>query len=175
MDAPNKAAEIKAVFAAILAFLTALWGWTGWLILVMICAMFIDYLTGSWAARRDGFWSSDIARDGLWHKAGELVALLLAALCDFAVRVLLHTEAAAMIEDFTWRNYITLMVTTWYIFTEFGSIVENLSKLGVPIPKWLGRGIALLKGKFDNVVPEESSPDTHRAENADKDEREDVQ
>ena len=30
MDAPDRAVEIKAAIAAIVAFLTALWGWLGW-------------------------------------------------------------------------------------------------------------------------------------------------
>ena len=36
MPAPEKATEIKAAIAAVLAFFTALWGWLGWAVLVWI-------------------------------------------------------------------------------------------------------------------------------------------
>ena len=36
MNTPDKATEIKAFFAAVLAFCTALWGWVGWAVIVLI-------------------------------------------------------------------------------------------------------------------------------------------
>lgn len=145
MNAPNKATEIKAVITAVFAFLTALWGWLGWAILAFILCMALDYVTGTWAARAHGEWSSEIARQGLWHKLGEIVALLVAALCDIAVKVILNSGAAPLLGDFTYRYYITLLVALWYIFTELGSITENAGKLGAPIPDWLAKGIAKLR------------------------------
>ena len=68
MTTPDKATEIKAFFAAILAFFTALWGWLGWAVLILIVCMALDWITGSWAARRKNEWSSSVARDGLWPR-----------------------------------------------------------------------------------------------------------
>ena len=151
MNAPDKATEIKAAMAAVLAFFTALWGWIGWAVLIFIVCMFTDYLTGSWAARSRGEWSSTVARQGLWHKLGEIVALLVAALCDIAVKVLLQSAAAPVLAGLAYNNYITLIVSAWYIFTELGSIIENAGELGAPIPKWLAKGIAVLKAKTDET------------------------
>lgn len=151
MDAPSKATEIKAILTAALAFLTALWGWLGWMILLFICAILLDYLTGSWAAKAKGEWSSKIAREGLWHKLGEIVALLVAALCDIAIDVILQSTAAPLIGDVTYGCYITMVVAIWYIFTEAGSIAENAEELGAKVPKWLTTGIGRLQQKADNV------------------------
>ena len=145
MTTPDKATEIKAFLAAILAFFTALWGWLGWAVLILIVCMALDWITGSWAARRKGQWSSSAARDGLWHKLGEIVALLVAALCDIAVQVILNSAAADLLQGWTYGNYMTLLVAVWYIFTELGSIVENADKLGAPVPSWLKKGIAVLQ------------------------------
>ena len=153
MNAPDKALEIKALLAMIIAFFTALWGWLGWAVLIFVVAMFTDYVTGSWAAHAAGEWSSEVARQGLWHKLGEIVALLVAALCDIAIKVILNSAAAPIIGEITYNCYCTLIVSIWYIFTELGSIIENASKLGAPIPAWLGKGIALLRGKFDEAAP----------------------
>ena len=151
MNAPDKALEIKALFTAGIAFLTALWGWVGWAIGIMLACMILDYITGTWAAKAHGEWSSAIARQGLWHKLGEIVALLVSALCDIAVTVILHTAAAPLIGDLDYGNYITLIVAIWYIFTEVGSILENAKKLGADIPDWLIKGVGRLKKKVDDV------------------------
>ena len=73
MPAPEKADEIKAIFVAFVAFLTALWGWLGWAVLIWILWMMLDYISGTAAARKAGEWSSDIAREGILHKLGEIL------------------------------------------------------------------------------------------------------
>lgn len=50
MDTPDKAAEIKAAAAALIAFGTALFGWVGWMVVLWLAAMALDYLTGTFAA-----------------------------------------------------------------------------------------------------------------------------
>jgi len=160
MSAPDKATEIKGFITAILALFTGLWGWVGWAVVVMIVAMLLDYITGSWAARANGEWSSTIARQGLWHKLGEIVALLVAALCDIAIKVILSSTAGALLAGFEYRNYFTLIVAIWYIFTEAGSIIENAARLGAPVPKWLSKGIAALQNRTDGAGSEGSNAET---------------
>ena len=147
MNAPDKASEIKALFTLAVSFLTGLWGYVGWAIAVFIVSMAADYVTGTWAARACGAWSSAAAREGLWHKLGEIAALLVAALCDIAVEVVLHSAAAPLFGDVAFRHYLTLLVAVWYTFTELGSIMENAGRLGAPIPGWLRDGIALLRDR----------------------------
>ena len=156
MKTGEKARELKAALTAIISALTALWGWLGWAVIVLMSCMALDWFTGSWAASRKGEWSSAVARDGLWHKLGEIVALLVAALCDIAVQVVLNSAAAPLLEGFSYGNYMTLLVTVWYIFTELGSIVENAGALGAPIPAWLRRGIAALRQRADRARDEKA-------------------
>lgn len=154
MNAPDRAVEIKAAITALLSAAVALLGWVGIAVAIMIACMVLDYITGSWAARANGEWSSKVAREGLWHKLGEVVALLVAALADLGVSVILSTAAAPLVgEDYQHRGYIVLVVAVWYIFTELGSILENAAKLGAPIPEKLIRGIGRLKKKADAVDP----------------------
>lgn len=160
MNTPDKAAEIKALVTAILAFLTALWGWLGWAVIILIFCMALDWATGSWAARAHNEWSSSVARAGLWHKLGEIVALLVAALCDIAIQVILNSAAADLLKGWEYGNYMTLLVAVWYIFTELGSIAENVDKLGAPLPSWLKKAIRFLRAKADaaDPVPEAETP-----------------
>lgn len=151
MSAPDKAQEIKALVTAGMSMVVALLGWVGIAVLIMLICMLLDYITGTWAAKAHGEWSSAKARDGLWHKLGEIVALLVAALCDIAVGVILSSAAATLIGDYHHRGYITLIVAVWYIFTELGSILENAARLGAPIPEKLIKGIGRLKKKADDA------------------------
>lgn len=153
MSAPDKAHELRALLTAAMSFIVALLGWVGIAVAVMLTCMVLDYITGTWAAKAHAEWTSEKAREGLWHKLGEIVALLVAALCDIAVGVILSSAAAPLIGDYHHRGYITLIVAVWYIFTELGSILENAAKLGAPIPEKLIKGIGRLKKKADDVDP----------------------
>lgn len=147
MNAPGKAKEIKAVFAMIIAFFTALWGWLGWAVLVWIAAILLDYISGSLAAKKEKNWSSEIAREGLWHKAGEMFAVLVAALCDIALHVIL--EGSGITLPFELGPVLTPIVLLWYILTEAGSIIENCGRLGAPVPKWFKMRIDNYKDSID--------------------------
>ena len=157
MNAPSKAAEIKAAIAGAVAIFTGVIGWTGVGVVILLVCMALDYLTGSLAAKAHGEWSSRVAREGLWHKLGEIVALLVAALCDIALQVIFATAAAPILGGYARRGWITLIVSLWYILTELGSILENAARLGAPIPKALIEGVGRLKQKVDQqeIVPED--------------------
>lgn len=157
MNVPDKATQIKAALAAVLAFLTALWGWVGWAIIIWIACIFLDYLSGSAAARRNGEWSSQIAREGLWHKLGEIFAVLVAALCDIALGVILKTAPVAL--PFEFATLVTPIVLLWYIITELGSVAENACKLGAPVPKWLKKMLKQYKDTIDAAQGDDHPPD----------------
>ena len=140
---------IRGTIAAALAALTALWGWFGWLVLAWVVAMGLDYLTGTAAAFREGSWSSRLARDGIWHKLGCIIAVLTSGLLDLVVAHILNQIPALPI-PFSYTVFLCPLVVVWYLLTELGSIVENAGRLGAPIPGWLKRAIALLREKVDD-------------------------
>lgn len=147
MNAPDKATEIKAALAAVIAFFTALWGWLGWAVLIWVFCFLLDYLSGTAAARKAGEWSSDIAREGVWHKLGEIFAVLVAALCDIALRVIL--EGSGLDLGIQIGPMVTPVVLLWYIITELGSIAENAEKMGAPVPGWVKKGLKQYRDKID--------------------------
>lgn len=161
MNAPEKATKIKAAFAAIVATLTALWGWMGWAIMIWVACFLLDYLSGSAAASKNGEWSSKIARDGVWHKLGEIFAVLVAAMCDIALHVIVNSSSVEI--GFEIPVIVTPVVLMWYILTELGSIAENAGKLGAPVPKWLKKSLAAYKDKIDSDhgEPEDDHPPDH--------------
>lgn len=152
MAAPDKATEIKAAITGAFAFVTALIGWIGWIIVIWIASMLLDYLTGTWAAMYRGEWSSSIARQGLWHKLGSIVGILTAALSDFALSIMIPHLGI----NFDYPTIITPVVALWYIFTELGSILENMDKLGSRVPPFLRKLIDKARDKFEKIGNEEA-------------------
>lgn len=145
--------HFKAAVAAVIALLTALWGWFGWLVLLFIVCMVLDYLTGTAAAMARGEWSSPAARDGIWHKCGSIVVVIVAGVADLLIGTLIgHIPGVAL--PFEYTVLLCPMVVVWYTLTELGSIVENAVALGAPVPQWLQRALAAAKDAVDKLGEE---------------------
>ena len=141
---------VKACISAAVAAFTAFWGWVGWLCLAWIVLMALDYITGTSAAVKSGSWSSKAAREGLWHKSGELVVVVLAAIAD-RVLVIVISQIPVVGFDFPGSGLLLPLVLTWYCITELGSIAENAATLGAPVPGWLLKVLEIAKDKMDDV------------------------
>lgn len=141
----------KAAITAILAAMTALWGWFGWIVVAWIACMAIDYITGSFAALRAGEWSSSTARDGIWHKVGSIVAVVVAAILDMVIGMIIDNIPNITL-PFTYSVLLGPLVVIWYILTEAGSIIENAGALGAPIPPWLSKMIEALRNNVDDAA-----------------------
>ena len=139
---------ITGIFASIMS-------WFFWLIIIFFFAMVFDYATGSLAARKNHEWTSTKAREGLYHKLGTAGGLILAVLVD----IVLGLAASTVVQlPFAFRGLFSPLCAVWYIITEFGSVTENLGKLGAPIPKFLTRGLAALHSAAEKAGEEVTKP-----------------
>lgn len=129
----------KAAVAAAAGAFGAAFGWLGWLIVAWVGCMVLDWLSGSAAAAAKGNWSSAVARAGIWHKGGMILVVLVAGVADCVLGVAVeHLPMLGL--DYT---VLVLPVTlVWYIFTELGSIAENATAMGAPVPGWLTKLLA---------------------------------
>ena len=150
MNANDKALQIKAAVSAAIAFGTALFGWVGWVIVLWLAAMVLDYVTGTFAAIYRGEWTSREASRGLWHKLGSIAAVLVAALCDIALGVIAE-NFGEQIPSVSCGCIITPVVAVWYIFTELGSVMENAVKLGARVPGFLEKLISKLEAAAEDA------------------------
>ena len=142
--------NMKAAVAAVLGLLTGLWGWFGWLVVGWIGCMVLDYLSGSLAAAKEGEWSSGRAREGIWHKGGMIVVVLVAAGADMLLALALaHLPLVTL--PFEYAGLVCPVVLVWYIVTELGSIVENAVAMGAPVPQWLVKLLAMGKSAVDSA------------------------
>lgn len=125
--------EIKAAMTAFLTAMGTILGWKGIMGVVWVAVMLLDYISGTFAACKDSEWSSKTARQGLWHKAGMILVVLVAGITDSVFLVI----SEHLPFDFTWSGWLLPLVLAWYIITEAGSILENAVKLGAKVPSWL--------------------------------------
>lgn len=150
----DKIDAFKAGLSAVVAALTALWGWYGWLVIGWLCCMAIDYITGSAAAIRAGAWSSAEARDGIWHKVGCAMAVLASGILDLVLGVIInHMPGIELPFDYT--GFCSALVIVWYVLTEIGSIIENAGAMGAPVPTWLARAVASLQERVEQTGADE--------------------
>lgn len=127
---------IKVAIVAASGALVAFLGWRLILLLLLAFLMTVDYLSGTWAARRNGTWKSSMARDGLGHKGGMVLVVGVCAVTDLVMLVVgEHLPYEAF--SFEWPVVLFPIMTMWYIITEIGSIIENAIKMGARVPAWL--------------------------------------
>ena len=130
MDNSNIFLAVKAAIVGVFGAFGAAFGWLGWLVLAWVACMAVDWLSGSSAAMQAGQWSSARARGGIWHKAGMIVVVIVAALAD-AVLSMVVSKMPGLPIDYT--VLLLPMVLVWYILTELGSILENAAGCNVPV------------------------------------------
>lgn len=141
---------VKAAITAFFGALTALWGWFGWLVVLWGFLMAVDFGTGFAAALHNGEWESKIAREGILHKAGCIAAVLVSGVMDIVIGIVLR-EMTFMSLPFSYTVLLCPIVLIWYILTESGSIIENIGKMGAPMPEFLAKAIAALKSSTDKI------------------------
>ena len=112
-----------------------------------------DYTSGSSAAMKSGQWSSAKARGGIWHKAGMIVVVIVAAVADKVLAIVLANIPGLPVE---YTVLLLPMVLVWYILTELGSILENAAAMGSDVPPFLIRIMASAKERVEAAAGEDT-------------------
>ena len=151
MDNDNIFLAVKAVIVGVFGAFGAAFGWLGWLVVAWVASMAVDWLSGSSAAMQAGRWSSAKARSGIWHKAGMIVVVLVAALADRVLALVMSNIPGVPI---AYTTLLLPVVLVWYILTELGSVLENAAAMGAPVPEFLIRILANAKDTVENAAGE---------------------
>ena len=153
MDNNNIFLAVKAAIVGIFGAFGAAFGWLGWLVLAWVACMVVDYISGSSAAMQAGQWSSAKARAGIWHKAGMIVVVIVAAVADNVLSLVVASIPGISIE---YTVLLLPMVLVWYILTELGRILENAAAMGSDVPPFLIRILASAKEKVEEATGEDT-------------------
>lgn len=134
-------AVLSVAFAALTVYLNALIV----PVLVLLVFMILDYATGMVRAWRARELSSKIGVDGIVKKVGYMVLVVVAMGVDY----LICSGVSAASLDLPYTMWFGLLVAVWLIINEMISILENLGRLGVPIPGFLRAIVKKLKISAD--------------------------
>ena len=117
-------------------------------VLVLVAVMVIDYATGMTSAWKSGELESKTGLIGILKKVSYLVLVAVGGVVDY----LISTGLAAANVEISITYCCGLIVTIWLIINELISILENLSELGTPIPKFLVNIVRRLKNTVENTT-----------------------
>lgn len=112
---------------------------------ILLCCMVIDFISGCIANRSVEGLSSKAGVKGIIKKVGYLCVISVAMFFDYLIMYSLNL----MNIQYSIRMFFGLLVTVWFILNELLSILENVSKLGVPIPDFLTQYVKEVRGKIN--------------------------
>lgn len=142
-------AALSAAFAALTIYLNALIV----PVLVLLVFMILDYATGMVRAWRARELSSKVGVDGIIKKVGYMVLVVVAMGVDY----LIYSGLTAVNVPLPCQLWFGMLVSIWLIINEMISILENLGKIGVPIPEFLKKIIGRLKNTVEKTGEENTN------------------
>ena len=140
---------VSAAFAGLMYYL----GIVSIPIIILICAMIIDYATGMSAAWYNSELSSKRGVKGIVKKVGYLALVVAAMILDWLI-----SQGLQQINlDLHYSVFFAVLVAVWLIINELISTLENLSRMGVPIPNFMKKLIDRLKNTVDESEREDKN------------------
>lgn len=145
---------LQGALAATGAFLSDKLGILFPVLCILLCAMVVDYISGMLASKEEAIehpgdpaygWNSKKGAMGIIKKVGYACVIAAALIVDYVVSVI-STEMGI---HMPMTAFFGLLVAVWYVLNELLSIVENAGRMGVQVPEWLCKYIAVLKHKID--------------------------
>lgn len=124
---------VKAVLSGALAAISAKLGILGPMLLALTGVMIVDYITGMLASKKENNISSRVGMWGIVKKLLYIVVVGVGMLMDW----LILTTAESMGVHIPLATFFGLLVAVWLIINELISILENLTRMEIPMPGFL--------------------------------------
>lgn len=110
-------------------------------LIVLFCAVVIDYATGLLGA----YFKRELDSKKGWKGILKKIAYFAAVCVGCGVDYLLTTFGEMFGVSFNTSLAVGVLVTMWLTINECISILENLVKIGVPLPAFLEKAVKRLK------------------------------
>lgn len=120
------------------------------LFIILVMLMVIDYLSGLSAGALEGALSSKAGFKGIIKKASYIVLVVVCILADYSIVYL----GANVGINISLNGIFTLIITCWLIGVELLSIIENLGRLGAPVPEFLKNAFKQFKDAAEKAGEE---------------------
>lgn len=137
---------VQAIITAIVAGVSVYFGVIAIPFIVLAIAMAIDYITGLICAKKTTGLDSRVGIFGIVKKLCYIALVGVGAIVDY----LLYAGMVQIGVESNCTMAFGLLVTIWLIINELISILENLGKIGVPLPSFLTNMISRLKNTVES-------------------------
>lgn len=151
------------------AAIAAKCGLLGWMLVAVAAAMVIDFLAGMAASAKEAVehpndekygWNSKKGMIGIFKKFGYILVIVASMIVDF----LIYKLSGILSVTLPMTMFFSTLVTAWFILNECLSITENAGRMGVKVPAFLTKVIAVLKGTVEgqgNIINKEEREDDY--------------
>lgn len=146
----DKQTTIQAVITAALAALTYYFSILAVPIIVLMTVMVIDYITGMVSAWHNAELSSKKGVFGIIKKLCYLALVCVGMGVDW----LIYSGMTQVGITMNYTVFLGILVAIWLIINELISILENLNRIGVPLPKFITVIVKKLKNTVETEVKE---------------------
>ena len=146
----DKQTTIQALITAALAALTYYFSILAVPIIVLMTVMVIDYITGMVSAWHNAELSSKKGVFGIIKKLCYLALVCVGMGVDW----LIYSDMTQVGITMNYTVFFGILVAIWLIINELISILENLNRIGVPLPKFITVIVKKLKNTVETEVKE---------------------
>ena len=116
----------------------------------MVAVMLLDYISGMTAAWSEKTLSSRYGVIGIVKKVGYIALVAVGMVVDYLLTSVLSNVGINLPINYCFG----LMVTVLLIINELISILENLDRIGIPLPGFLVKVVNKLKNRIDEETEE---------------------
>lgn len=114
-------------------------------IIVLIIAMVLDYISGIIKSYETNTLSSKVGAKGIIKKFSYFLVIVISFIIDFILCNYTLNEINL------YYPIISEIIIAWFVINEVISILENVSEIGVPLPKFIINITSHLKNNLDNI------------------------
>lgn len=140
--------KVNCIGGGCVAVLTAIFG-PMWIFFAGFFVLNVaDWLTGWRWASKNGKSDSKVGARGIAKKVGYWLIIAVSFYIGFAFEKLGQVIGVPL----AFMNYIGWFVLANYLVNEIRSLIENLVKLGVGVPKFLTKGLKIAGDLIDNAA-----------------------
>lgn len=139
----------ELIWSAITSFIVTLLGGADELLSTMVIFIILDMITGVLKALILKDLSSVEMYKGIIKKMTLFLIVILGVRVDLIIMNILGTPITLGTHEFLVRTYFIVFI----LINEGLSIVENLYKIGVPFPHWVGTVLRAVSSTADGEIP----------------------
>lgn len=147
----------KTFAAALIAAVASYFNVVGMPIIVLLAFMVTDYITGMTAAYMKGELSSKVGFRGILKKLCYMFAVAAGIGIDYICSSAL--DGAGFPGNVC---FFGLLVTIWLILNEILSVLENLDKIGVPVPGFIKAVTGRLKQNVEKRAERDEKSESEK-------------